>query len=280
MPGRLKFNSVVLMALAALFVFTIYNLARLRVPPFGLDPCDAVMHFAIFTTVLALAGSLRALRSYRAAPAADAQNSYIFRSQHAVASSASIAFLAYGVALARHPSMWIGAGWRTQLFEWLGVLAVLVIAMESLVLASRSTHTHVPSVSRTRAVVVCILAMTSLVFCPEYGAGPISETAHILTVIIGGLIVLVPVHYLLPVLVPNVGGEEVSGQAFFTKSTEQSALLIGILTGAFLFWIDAHRTAARPLLPILGVAGPLMGLLIAYAFLAEQLGLTPQRCRG
>jgi hypothetical protein len=89
--------------------------------------------------------------------------------------------------------------------------------------------------------------------------------------------VLVPVHYLLPVLVPNERGEEVSGQAFFTKSTEQSALLIGILTGVFLFWIDAHRTAARPLLPILRLAGPLMGLLIVYAFLAEQLGLTPQR---
>jgi hypothetical protein len=58
------------MALAALFVFTIYNLARLRVPPFRLDPCDAVMHFAIFTMVLALAGSLRALRLYRAAPTA------------------------------------------------------------------------------------------------------------------------------------------------------------------------------------------------------------------
>ena len=57
MPGRLKFNSVVLMALAGLFVFTIYNLARLRVPPFGLDPCDAVMNFAIFTMALALAGS-------------------------------------------------------------------------------------------------------------------------------------------------------------------------------------------------------------------------------
>jgi hypothetical protein len=176
--------------------------------------------------------------------------------------------------------MWIGAGWRTQLFEWLGVLAVLVIAMESLVLVGRSTHRQVSSASRTRAVVVCILAMTSLVFCPEYGAGPISETAHILTVITGALIVLVPVHYLLPVLVPNEHGEEVSGQAFLTKSTEQGALLIGILTGVFLFWIDAHRTAARPLLPILRLASPVMGLLIVYAFLAEQRGLTPQRRRA
>jgi len=122
--------------------------------------------------------------------------------------------------------------------------------------------------------------MTSLVFCPEYGAGPISETAHILTVVAGALIVLVPVHYLLPVLVPDERAEEVSAQTFFTKSTEQSALLIGILIGVFLFWIDAHRTAARPLLPILRLAGPLMGLLIVYAFLAEQLGLTPQRRRA
>src|SRR5947208_15698805 len=101
MPGRLKFNSVVLMALAALFAFTIHNLARLRVPPFGLDPCDAVVHFAVFTMILALASSLRAFRLDRTGRLSDGQNSYILRSQHAVAFCAIVTFLAYAVALAR-----------------------------------------------------------------------------------------------------------------------------------------------------------------------------------
>ena len=65
MSSTLKFNSAVFVVLVGLFVFATLNLNRLRVPPFGLDPCDAVMHFAVFTMLLALVGSLRALLPYR-----------------------------------------------------------------------------------------------------------------------------------------------------------------------------------------------------------------------
>lgn len=222
MPSKLKFNSAALIALAGLFVFPKYNLTRLRVPPFRVDPCDAVMHFAFFAMVLALIGSLRAMRRYREGVAYTTQNTYVLRSQQAVALAAFVAFGAHAVALGRHPSMWVSADWRNQLLGWLGVFAAIPVAIELLVLAAQPTRTPAVSPQRKRAVLACLLALAALVFCPEYGIDLSSETAHILTVILGALVVLVPMGYLLPVLVPDQSGEESGGKAFFNTSRERS----------------------------------------------------------
>ncbi len=140
MRSRLMFNSAVLIALTGLFVFAIYNLARLRIPPFRLDPCDAVMHFALFTMMFALIGSLRAFLPYRETLAFQARNTYVLRSQQAAALAVVIGFLAYVVALTRHPSMWVSAEWRTELLAWMGASAVVAIAMELLVLGTQPSR--------------------------------------------------------------------------------------------------------------------------------------------
>jgi hypothetical protein len=273
MPPRLKVNSAVLIALTGLFVSAIYNLSRLRVPPFGLDPCDAVMHFAVFTVVIALVGSSRALLPYQKRLSTGAQDTHVLRSQQAVALAVLIAFSAYAVALARHPSALISAEWRNPLFVWLGVFLTVAVAMELSVLSARPSRIKPVLSPRDPAVLACLFAFAALLFCPEYGGDKPNETAHVLTVMLGGLIVLVPMVYLLPFLVPYQTSEK-RGRAFFTSSCERGALVIGILFGGFLFWVDAHRTeAAQPLLPALKLVGPIFGLLIVYAFLAEQLGL-------
>ena len=276
MPSRLKFNAAVLLALAGLFVFAVYNLSRLRVPLFGLDPCDAVMHFAFFTVVLALVGSLRVLCSYRASLSYQAQNAYFLRSQHAVALAICIAFTAYVVGLARHPSMWTVAGWRNRLFVWLGVFGAVALVMELLVFGARLTRIQPASPYRKSALLTCLLSLAALAFCPEYAGDPINEPAHILSVMVGALVVLLPIGYLLPVLVPSESFDKSSNQVFFNTNSERLALLVGVLLGALLFWIDAHRTEAARRLPALKLIGPVMGVLIVYAFLAEQLGLTSQ----
>jgi len=111
MSSRLKLNLAVFVILAGLFVLAKLNLNRLRVPPFGLDPCDAEMHFAVFTMSLALLGSLRALLPYRSVTY-PRQESYVLRSQQAASLAAFVAFVAHAVVLARHPGMWVSAGWR------------------------------------------------------------------------------------------------------------------------------------------------------------------------
>ena len=276
MSSRLKVNSTIFLLLAGLFVFATLNLNRLRVPAFGLDPCDAVMHFAVFTMVFALISSLRALLPYRGATY-PMQETFVLRSQQAVALAAFVAFVAHAIVLARHPSMWVSADWRNQLLGWLGVFAAVPVAMEFLVLVAQPIRTEVESRPYKGAVLACLLALAALAFCPEYGIDIVSETAHILTVTVGGLVVLVPIAYLLPVLVPLQSGRQRGDKTFFNTSSERRALLIGILMGSILFWIDAHRTGSvRPLLPVLKLVGPIMGLVIVYAFFAEQLGLTSQ----
>jgi hypothetical protein len=113
MSSRLRFNSAAFVVLTGLFVFATLNLSRLRVPSFSLDPCDAVMHFAVFTILLGVIGSLRALLPYRGV-AHPMQEAYVLRSQQVVALAAFSAFIAYAVVLARHPSMWVNAEWRNQ----------------------------------------------------------------------------------------------------------------------------------------------------------------------
>jgi len=277
MTLKLRFNSIVLLVLAGLFVFATLNLHRLRVPAFGLDPCDAVMHFAVFTMLFALLSSLRAWLPKQGLDYSP-QETYVLRSQQAVALAAFIAFVAHVVVLAKHPSMWISASSRDQLLGWLGAFAAIPVVMELLVLLAQPTPAGVESPHRNSTVVACLLALAILVFSPEYGFDNSSETTHILTVIVGGLVVFVPIGYLLPVLVPYQAGEQVGGKMFFNTASETAALLIGILMGTVPFWVSGHRAgSARTLLSLSNLMGPVVGLLIAYSFLAEQLGLTSNK---
>ena len=274
MQTKLRVNSVVLVALAGLFVFAVYKLSRLRVSPFGLDPCDAVLHFAVFTVVIALIGSSRALLPHLGHLSPTGQDTHILRSQQAVALAVLIAFSAYALALARHPSAWVSAESRTPLMVWLGVFLTVAGAMEWSVLRARPSRHPSTRSHRGPAVLACLSAFAALVFCPEYGGGPADETAHILTVMLGCLIVLIPVAYLLPFLVPSERGEQRGDKLFFGTSGERGALVSGILLGAFFFWVDAHRTeATQSLVRFLTLISPVLGLLIVYAFLAERLGL-------
>jgi len=233
------------------------------------------MHFAIFTVAIALIGSLRALLPYQKQLSHAAQETHVFRSQQAAALAVLIAFSAYAIALGRHPSAWIGAEWRTRLIVWLGVFLAIPVAMELSILSARAGRIKPVAQRRGPAVLACLSAFAALIFCPEYGGGPPNETAHILTVLLGAVVVLIPIVYLLPVLLPHQTNEECGSKAFFNTSSERGALVIGIFFGAFLFFLDAHRyEAARPLLPALKLIGPIFGFLIVYAFLAERLGLT------
>jgi hypothetical protein len=117
-------------------------------------------------------------------------------------------------------------------------------------------------------------------FSAQSGGEPFltSETAHILTVIVGFLVVFVPLRYLLPVLVPYESDVEGGSRAFFSASWERGALLIGILMEMFLLRFGGHRDGApRSLHPALTLINAVTMLLIAYAFFGEQLGLTSQK---
>lgn len=278
MPIRLKRDAVVVFGLAALLVFAKYNLTRLMMTPLGQDPCDAVGVFAFTIVILIpLVSLVRAFGPYRKGPTSAAQCLHVIRSQQAVVLAVFITLAADTVALARHPSMWISAGSRNKLLAWLGIFAAVVLAGQLLTLAARRTLPRVGPTRWKQAALALVLAILLLVFCPEWPSDNSSTTAHILTVVLGALVVFVPMRFLLPVLVPYESDEVHSGAALFSTASEWCSLLVGVLMGALGFWADTLKWAGalRYVRHVLAIAP----LLVAYAFLGEPLGFLPRRAK-
>ena len=181
------------------------------------------------------------------------------------------------IALARHPSMWISAASRNRLVAWLGILAAVVLATQLLILAAQRTLPQDASTRWKRVALALAAPILLLVLCPEYPSDNSSQTAHILTVALGALVVFVPIRILLPVLVPFEPNQEYKGRKLFGTASEWSAFLVGILMFAFGFWADTHRWTGtlRYMHPFITIAP----FLVAYALLGKTLGLVPKETR-
>jgi hypothetical protein len=273
MPTRLK-NAALILGMVVVLVFAKYNLPS--VTPFAQDPCDAVWAFA-FTTILLIVvvSVVRVFRPYRNGPAPTAQWIFAMRLQQAFALPVFMTLVADVIALARHPS-WISAASRNRLLAWLGILAAVVLSTQLVILAAQRTLPQDASTRWKRVALALAAAILLLLLSPEWPSDNSSQTAHILTVALGALVVFLPTRFLLPVLVPFEPNEEHGGRALFrSTASEWSALLVGVLMFAFGFWADIHKWAGtlrymNP--PILTIAP----FLVAYALLGKPLGLVPK----
>lgn len=229
MPIRLKRNAVVVFGLAVVLVFAKYNLTRLMMIPLRQDPCDAVAIFAFTIIILIpLVSLVRAFGPYRKGPASAAQCLHAIRSQQAVVLAVFITLAADTIALARHPSMWISTGSHNELLAWLGIFAAVAFAGQLLTLAALRTLPPVGPTRWKQATLAPALAILLLIFCPEWPSDNSSTTTHILTVVLGALVVFVPMRFLLPVFVPHESDEVHSGTALFSTTSEWCALLVGV----------------------------------------------------
>jgi hypothetical protein len=129
----------------------------------------------------------------------DAYGLHAIRSQQAVVLAVFITLAAYTVALTRHPSMWISAVSRNSLLAWLGIFTAVAVAEQLLTLVAQRTLPRVGPTRWERAALAPALAILLLIFCPEWPSDNSSTTAHILTVVLGALVVFVPMRFLLPV---------------------------------------------------------------------------------
>lgn len=268
----LKYNVAIMLGAAAAVAVAKYKLANLLVPPLRLDPCDAVGVFALAAMFLIVLVSVaRIFHSDAKGFSSVAQRFYAVRSQQAFALAGFAVLGADVIALARHPSMWVSAEWRNQLLAWLGVLGITSALIQLLVWAEQRSRSHVPSIQWKRVGLVVVLTTLALAISPEWDLDFSSQTAHILTVALGAIVVLIPMRFLLPVLVPRESHESVSETLFCTAS-EMIAFSLGVLMVAFFFWessVGAMTRARRDLATI-------APLLIAYAFLGQPLGLVPK----
>lgn len=281
-----KVNAVVVLIIAALFyelfMFPKHDAALSKIIPFGDDPYDAVGSFAmIVATMLALLSLIRAFRPYRLNSSVESQI-YLIRTQTCFVLAVIITLVSDGVALARHPFMWVTAPERNELLAMLGGMAMMVTSM--VVLIRRSAKELVPpgtTPSWIRAAAVCLCGVIALAVYPDQLIEGIAT--HLLTVVAGVLILFATTRSLLTALVPyeataqRVAAEERPGLGL--KYRWGIVLLIGFFLGVLLFVGETSGNTGRVSLgqtvfvAAIFVGLSIIGLAAAYAFLGTPLGL-------
>ena len=261
-------------------MFMKHDPALRDVIPFGTDPYDAVGSFAVIVgLLLALLSLLRAFRPYWTHPPSPDQQFYLVRTQMAVVLAVLITLVADAVAMARHTSVWVQAGSRTELLILLAGMAVITLTVGALVRASMAGDVRSTSMGRTYAAVISLACLFILAVYPEQ---LIENTAtHLLTVVAGALLLFAPLRALLIALAP-AGGQPVANAAAYRGSVYGWGLvtLAGMGIGAFL--VVAEMTQGGGPLPGIGqllfVAGVFVGLttaglLVAYCVCARPAGI-------
>ena len=284
MPSSLKWNAMVVAALAMLswcaFMFAKHDPALRPVIPFGVDPYDAVGSFAVLGgALLAALSVLRAFRPRRAMVSTAAQL-YLLRSEAAIVLTVYAMLASDVIAMARHPSAWLGAAAGNELVAL--IVAMAVLASSALLLIKRSVRdTRAPApLSWRKAVLVASACTLALCFYPE---GLVSTLfPHLLTIVFGDVVLFAPIGFLLPAMFPG-GRSAVSGDTPDQRPVRWArwgvALLVGIGLGLVIFageMIEGGPPAGRLLL----VGSVYLGLtaaaaLVACAFLAKPIGLMP-----
>ena len=290
MPNVLKRNAVAVFILAALFygsfMFAKHDSALRAVIPFGEDPYDAVGSFGVIIAILiALLSLTRAFRPLREAPS-EAQRVYLVRSQEAVVLAVFITLAADTVAMARHTSMWTGAASRDRLIALLGGLTIVTITVQWLVHAPQQMLPQSGAKRWIGAATATLLILLVLAYYPEQLIDRLPT--HLLTVVVGAIVLVAPIRLLLIAFVPNPAGEERMEERLargkFSTAGRRWALvvLVGAMVGAFAFLGEIAEGSSAPSMGRLVfvasvfIALGLAGILIAYAFLAKPLGLGPR----
>ena len=287
MPQVLKRNAVIVFGLGSLFywsfMFAKHDPALRDVIPFGDDPYDAVGSFGVIVGMLiALLSLVRAFRPYREAPSTT-QRTYLVRSQEAVVLVVFLTLASDVVAMGRHPSMWTGASSRDKLIALIAGMAVVTVAVQFLIRASREKLSERGAKDWIAAVGATLLAIMVLAVYPEQ---LIHGTAtHLLTVVADAIALFAPMRPLLNALVPYKSDQgriekmPATGQFSAAGRRWVIAALAGALIGACAFLGEiAEGKGAVPMTRLAFVASVFVGLglagfLIAYAFLREPLGL-------
>jgi hypothetical protein len=196
----------------------------------------------------------------------------MLRHQQAFVLAVFTMLLADVVDLARHPSVWITSGSRNEMLAWVLVYMAVAVAMQSLIQASQRRADSMIT-RRRKTIAVFVATALILLICPEYGIQHTSETAHILTVAVGVLVVLIPIRVLLPVLLPALplsGRDE--DRLLIRTNREWASVIVGIAMFALAFWSQFHEVSILSL-PSRGITGTVGAVFIIYGFLAEPLGL-------
>lgn len=286
MPAKQKVVSVVIVGVAVafqwFFMFTKHDPSLRPVIPFDDDPYDALGSFtSIVDILLCLLLLWRAFRPYAGRAPLPGQIQYLRRTHAAVPLLILVTLAADAIAMVRHPRMWIGADSQNKL---LALFAGMMVVSGGTLWLVRSTAPEIAVARRRNAKisswVVASISLLILAFYPEHLIQRLST--HLVTVLIGDLLLFAPVSVLLRSLLPDPETSEEGhaptrlGSVLVWTGGVLAALLIGIWL--FLAEMTEGGGPMPPLRLRLLVASVYIGLtvggmLVAVAFLRRPLGL-------
>ncbi len=274
-PADLKRNWLVVFGLVAILFLAKAVQAHARLAPLASDPCDAVNAFALLSMMMVAAGSaMTAMRAERSSAGRVWNAVYVLRGQQAIVLAVFALLAADAVALARQPELWIEKASWLQVLGALLALALSACLAEAVLLRSARSVKGIGATQPLRVAVVAALLIAMLAFCPEWPFDNATPTAQMLTVAAGALVVFLPVRILVRALVPSPAAD---GKPAWLAGSNWGFLLAGVLAGAVGFWSDMRHVSGslRHLHPA-ALAVAIAGLLLAFGFLGEPLGLRPR----
>ena len=263
------------------FMFTKHD-ARLRpVIPFGDDPYDALGSFATIVDIfLCLLLLWRTFRPYRSRTPSPTQIQYLRRTQAAVPLSIVVTLAADAVAMIRHPQMWMGTTSQNLLLaSFVGVTLVSGVALYSIKHSAQQPTASERRSATGSAEMIAVVFFLTLALYPERLIGPLAT--HLITIIIGDLLLFVPVSALLFLLLPDI--EDSPGRTSKSRAPTYlwtGTILAGLVIGVGLFLAEMGEGGGptptfrlRLIVAAVYIGLTVAGVLIAFIFLKRPLGL-------
>lgn len=285
-----KLHAVSVLVLAVLF-FLYFNAEKhlpslVQVTPFENDPYDAICSAAIQAAlVLGALAVWRALRLPSSGVPAAEQRLRLVRTEQAAVLAVAISLVADLVAMARHPTTWVGTPAGDALAALVGALLVLALGVAVVVArtdgrGASSTTVRLP----LRALAVSLLAVLVLAFFPEDLTQNTALHGEVLTVLIAGFLLYVPLWALVTGLVPapaNAAPRSLVAWLVQYWYVVLAVALVGMVVGLAVFAQEGvpHHSSKLVHTALVYMTLEAAGVVTGFVALAGPLGLLPVRQR-
>ena len=280
MVWRLRLNGIVVLMLGAFFCY-FFNLAKhspalAPIIPFDNDPYDAVGSFgAIMSVVLGIVVAVRALRIHGFCRA---RQIFLNRAQMAIVLVVLITMACDAIAMARHPSMWMGRAGTNELLAFMIGLSALAMGMGFV--AWGYFHQDRKLVAREQWHALAA-SSTFLIVLGVFPDGIIrSVPGEVLALASGIVLLLWPLSALSVALIPYEADVADEAASIPTRARPllcwAGVIFLGAAIGTCLLLLEAKSGIPADRLAMVAVVfigSGIGGLAIAYAFLKEPLGL-------
>jgi len=284
-----KLTALAVLVLAVLFnqffMFAKHDPSVAAIVPFADDPYDAIGSIAlIVSALLAVLSLFRVFKRQRPEPPSVLSKVFLARAQAAVPAGVLVALGADLIAMVRHQSLWAEMPAARELIASMAGMAAISIAVLFLVRASvRGIGFVAAHRESRRTAVVLLVCVAVLAFFPEDIIRNVF--LHFLSIVAGFVLFLASQAALSVAILPYRTAEDriepVVSQWYFRPSIQWSAAaILGLAIGAYALIgeVFVENAGIVPFRQVLVVAAMFIGagtsgMLIAFAFLKEPLGL-------